>query len=126
MVTVISVSLPDELVKKIDETVSKQGYRSRSDLIKTALQAYIDDEEDSGRYRLITVLSDHEASPYVDKNIVGLIHTYSSSLKALYHQILEDSLCITIAIVGDDDDWRTLIKRLRSLNGVISVHSIPI
>ncbi len=126
MVTVISVSLPDDLVKKIDAVVSRQGYRSRSDLIKAALQAFIDDGEDSGRYRLITVLSDHESSPYVDKNIVGLIHTYSSSLKALYHQILEDSICITIAIVGDEDDWRTLVRRLRSLNGVVSVHSIPI
>ncbi|WP_082398113.1 ribbon-helix-helix domain-containing protein [Aeropyrum camini] len=34
MVAVISVSLPDDLVKKVDRAVEQYGYRSRSDLIK--------------------------------------------------------------------------------------------
>ncbi|GBF09966.1 nickel responsive regulator [Aeropyrum pernix] len=128
VVTVVSVSLPDHLVRKVDRAVEEYGFKSRSDLIKTALQAFLEDEDNkaSGSYRLIVVLSDHKSSPYVDKNIVGLIHSYSEELIALYHQILQGPYCITIAVVGGKDDWRTIVKKLRSLNGVLSVQSLPV
>lgn len=126
---IISISLPETLVRKIDSHVVGQGYRNRSDFIRHVIEQALQEtgEVGGGRYRLIVVMSDHEEVMYVDRNIVSLIHGYSDGLKALYHQLLDSGLCITVSVTEEKgDDWRILVKRLRGLRGVKNVHTTVI
>ena len=125
---VISVSIPDRLLKRLDEAVHKGGFSSRSDLIRHAVEKLLEDEGDSsGSYRFIAVLSDHGETMYVDRNIVTLLHGYSEDLKGLYHQLLDGSYCITVAITRDEgEEWRSLVRRLRSLRGIKKVYTVTL
>ncbi|MEB3778990.1 MAG: CopG family ribbon-helix-helix protein [Desulfurococcales archaeon] len=126
--TIISVSIPDDMVKKVDSMTEKYGYSSRSDLIRHALEQLLQqDYEGEGKYRLVIVLSDHEKAMYVDRNIVSLIHGYSEDLKGLYHQLLDGPYCITVAIMKDGgEDWKMLVKRIRALRGVLRVYTLTL
>ena len=126
---IISVSLPDKLVRELDKIVEARGYSSRSEAIRYAIESLVaeEDEKEGDGLRVILVLSDHESSPYVDRNIIGLIHGYAEDLKGLYHQIVEGGLCITVAITrGGGDEWRSLARKLRKLRGVVNVAVVRI
>ncbi len=125
---IISISLPEKTLKKIDSQVEKHGYSSRSDFIRHALEQAIQEEDGGdGHYRLIIVLSDHDEVMYVDRNIVSLIHGYSEDLKGLYHQLLDGSYCITVAVTREGgEDWRMLVKRIRGLRGVKRVYTLTL
>ncbi len=120
---IISVSLPDEYLKELDRIVEKEGFSSRSEAIRHSLDLLISSEDGEGNgYRMIVVLSDHSESTYVDRNIIGIIHAYAENLKGLYHQILGEGLCITVAITSESgDDWKLIAKKLRKLRGVLQV-----
>ncbi|MCE4604697.1 MAG: CopG family ribbon-helix-helix protein [Aeropyrum sp.] len=129
MVTVISISLPDEMLKELDMAKERLGFSSRSDLVRHAIDQLVrySLDEGAGKFRIIIVVSDHDKSPYVDRNIVSLIHSYSENLTGLYHQLAEGGICITVAITEDKgEDWKTLVKKIRALRGVDKVITMPL
>ncbi|MEB3862252.1 MAG: CopG family ribbon-helix-helix protein [Desulfurococcales archaeon] len=129
MVTVISVSIPEEYVKRIDEIVDQEGFASRSEAVRHALELLLAREEPEGGLglKLIVVVSDHDESPYVDRNIIGIIHGYAEDLKGLYHQIVDGGKCVTVAITGDHgEEWKMMAKKLRKLRGVKAVRIISL
>ncbi|MEB3774152.1 MAG: CopG family ribbon-helix-helix protein [Desulfurococcales archaeon] len=119
---IISVSIPDDQLKLLDKVVEEKGFSSRSEAVRHALLNLAQQGDEGGGLRIIIVLSDHEEAPYVDRNIIGLIHGYMDELKGLYHQIVDGGLCITIAITRDSgDEWRILARKIRKLRGVKNV-----
>ncbi|MCE4602930.1 MAG: CopG family ribbon-helix-helix protein [Desulfurococcales archaeon] len=129
MVTVISVSIPEEYVKRIDEIVEQEGFSSRSEAVRHALELLLAREEQEGGlgFKLVVVVSDHNESPYVDRNIIGIIHGYAEDLKGLYHQIVDGGTCVTVAITGDHgEEWKIMARKLRKLRGVKAVRIISL
>lgn len=129
MVAVISVSVPEEYVKRLDTVVEQEGFSSRSEAIRHALELLLsrEGEERGLGLKLVVVVSDHNESPYVDRNIIGIIHGYAEDLKGLYHQIVDGGTCLTVAITKDNgEEWRLMAKKLRKLRGVKSVRVVSL
>jgi len=124
---IVSVSIPDHLLKKVDEAVSKLGFTGRSELVREAvrrmLEAY-DVSMKAGRgIFIITVLSDHSIYKASDRKILEVIHENQQSIKAFYHQILRDTLCLNIVVV--ESFWAiigAILRDLRSIRGVLYVN----
>ncbi len=126
--TVVSISLPEKLLDLIDEILETEGYTSRSEFIRSLLRSYV--EEKTGKKKplssLIIVLTNHDEALKVDQKVVETIHKYQGIVKAFYHQILQDTLCLNIAVVDEVPGLPELLKSLRRLRGVIQVWYIPI
>lgn len=124
---VVSVSLPAELLRRLDEVTARMGYRSRSELIKDALAEFIASKLGEGEapYTVIIVSSDHEEEPKVDKRIVDVIHDYAADVVSYQHQMLEGGLCVTTVVVrGPLRSTSALVRALRGIRGVKSVRVI--
>ena len=126
--TVISISIPDKLLQAIDEILEDEGYTSRSEFMRSLIREYL--EERAGTREaiasLIIVLTDHDESLKVDQKVIETIHKYQGIVRAFYHQIIEENLCLNIAIVDALPVLSELLKALRRLRGVRRVWMIKI
>lgn len=126
--TVISVSIPEKLLHTIDEILDEEGYSSRSEFMRSLIREYIE-ERTGGKdvaATLIIALTDHDESLKVDQKVIETIHKYQGIVRAFYHQIIEESLCLNIAIVEPLPVLSELLRSLRRLRGVKRVWTIKI
>ena len=129
---VVSISIPDKLLRKIDEYSTRYGYTGRSELIREAIREFLESkqwvmEEKKPIKGILIVLTDHEQGHRVDEKVISIIHEYQSIINSFYHQILEDKWCLNIAVV--DSPWtsiRDMIGRLRKTRGVVKTWFVPL
>lgn len=115
---VISVSIPDSVLREIDKRVVSDGYSSRSELIRAALESFLAGGEPSGSTRIIVVLSDHSAHPRVDVRIMENAYRAGEDLQGLYHQVLSGERCLTVIVMREGPAAGAVTQALRRLKGV--------
>ncbi len=129
---IVSISLPDRLLEKIDEYAMRYGYTGRSELIREAIREFLESkhwilEEKKPLKGILIVLTDHEQGHRVDEKVISIIHEYQSIISSFYHQILEDKWCLNIAVV--ESPWtsiRDMLGKLRKTRGVVKTWFIPL
>jgi len=117
---VISVSVPDGLLSEVDKAVQELGYKSRSELIREALEYLLRAwrGEEGGDYRLVVVVSRHREHPRVDQKIMEVVYRSAGFLRGLYHQVLDGDKCVTVIIMEEGPAAGAVTAKLRSLRGV--------
>ncbi len=126
---VVSVSLPSELLRRLEEVMARMGYRSRSELMKDALVEFMASRLGEGEspYTVIVVSSNHDEEPKVDKRIVDVIHDYAADVVSYQHQMLEGGLCVTTVVVrGPLNATAALVRALRGVRGVKDVKVVGV
>jgi len=118
---IISVSIPDDLLALLDKTVIEKGYKSRSELIREALEEKLRPEAEKGKLRLIIVQSNHHKHPRVDQKIMEHAYRAAGELVGLYHQVLYEGKCLTMILVQEGPAAGALTSKIRSLKGVEKV-----
>lgn len=129
---IVSLSLPEPLLEKVDYFIRRYGYTGRSEFVRDAIREYIASrfpEESLGGviYGIIVALTNHEAKPSVDQKVIDTIHAHQTMIKSFYHQLLKDGWCLNIAII--ESSWRdvqALLKSLRKIKGVDDLKFIPL
>ena len=129
---IISISIPDKLLKEIDSYREEHGYSGRSELIREALREFLaqrPSRELLSRtiYSIIVVLTSHSQNPLVDKKVIDLAHEHSTLIKSFYHQTIDDENCVNIMVVESAlSEAELLAKNLRRVNGEKHVWLIPL
>jgi CopG family nickel-responsive transcriptional regulator len=114
---IISLSLPKNLLEKVDEYIQQQGFANRSEVIRQALRFYMSEsrrlEELQGRITAtITLIYRREARR---GQITDLQHSYSNAVLTFLHTHVEADSCIEIIVAkGDAQTIRSLIQALKS------------
>lgn len=122
----MSVSLPRELLERLDGAVQSAGYDSRSEATRDALRSFLTDIERrqglSGEFSgSVVVLYDHGRGSVTDE-MTALQHEFAETVVAVQHVHLAEHLCLeSIAVNGAGERIKTLLDRLRPLNGVREV-----
>jgi len=115
---IVSISIPDELLALLDKTVIEKGYKSRSELVREALEEKLGAGREEGRLRLIIVVSNHHKHPRVDQKIMEAAYRAAGELVGLYHQVLYEGKCLTMILVQEGPAAGALTSKIRSLRGV--------
>jgi len=127
---IISMSIQDDLLVKVDYMTRQHGFPSRSDLIRAALREYIRQHESPKDYDYVVflALSDHDIGRNIDQRILDVIHRHRAVIKAFYHFVVEGSKCLTCLIIepSDEDTTPQIATELRRLRGVVSLWRIDI
>ena len=119
------VSLKNNLIKKFDEEIQKQGYDNRSkaigDLIRNWLiqqKLNLKDEKGIG---IITLLYDHEIKTTTDA-LLNLQHSYSNKVVTTTHIHLNSHICLEVIIVrGKVIQIKKIADQLSPIRGVKQV-----
>jgi CopG family nickel-responsive transcriptional regulator len=119
----IGVSLPDNLLGRFDEIISKRGYSSRSEGIRDAIRNYIltyewMNEVEGDRIGVISLLYDHDQRGLVN-NIIDIQHDNSELTRSSVHVHIDEHNCLEILTLrGDAKQIKAFAEKMMSLKGV--------
>lgn len=125
--TVISVSLTNELLDRLDEFVEESGYSSRSEALRLAIRDVLNEYKLSRMQRgdllsTVTIISESEES----RTHVGLIdlrNGYDDLIFGNMHLHIEGGYCIEIFLVkGPSNRILDFVNKSKTIRGVIEVN----
>ena len=127
--TVISITLPAELLRKFDEFMKTRGYYSRSEAFRDAIRSLIAESElaklETGSVAAtIMTTCDYERKD-VDVKITEIRHEFDDVVIENVHRHIDEKYCLEIFITeGNNDRILNLINRLRGMHGIQQVRAM--
>jgi len=123
----VSVTLPDEVYKALEELEAKTRIANRSRLVGDAVMLLYNQtlEDDAVYAGGLVVVYDHSRGETV-YGVVDAQHDYTGLVRGSIHVHLTEEKCVeVIAVQGKGAEIKELASRLRKVSGVITVqHSL--
>jgi CopG family nickel-responsive transcriptional regulator len=122
----IGVSLPENLLEKFDEIITKRGYSSRSEGIRDAIRGYIRyydwmSEVEGERIGILSMTYDHSQRGLVT-SLLDLEHEFTAITRSAVHVHISHDECMEVLILhGDGKDVKAIAERIIALKGIKNV-----
>ena len=118
----ITISIPKELLKNIDDIINKKGYASRSDVIRAALRGFLVEEaweeEEEEVIGVLTFIYDHETKG-VNESLTHIQHHFRGTVISGMHVHLDKENCLEVLVVkGNPEKIRELTEKISTIKGV--------
>jgi len=118
----INVSLPDEMIEKLDGIVKERQYASRSEIVRDALRTLFSEVEWASRLTgtalaVVTMTFNMERRG-VFEEISRLQHRYEDIISTTLHNHMRGSCLEVILTRGDITRIRELAERLKTIRGI--------
>jgi len=119
----ITISIPKELLKNIDDIINKKGYASRSDVIRSALRGFLVEEawkEGEGEevIGVLTFIYDHETKG-VNESLTHIQHHFRGTVISGMHIHLDEENCLEVLVVkGKPEKIKELTEKINTIKGV--------
>lgn len=126
--TIVTVSIPDDLLTHADAVAAENGFAGRSDFVRHAIRSYLSEvpsRHGTGEIiATVTVISERRGS----KDVVGAIqHAFESMITAQMHAHLDEKNCLEVlAVKGRASEVTELAAKIRSVKGVKQVKHITV
>ncbi len=126
---IVSITLPEDLLKGLDEFVRVHGYFSRSEAIRDAVRNLITEVElakmGAENVAANIMVTYEYARKDVDRKLGEMRHEFDDVLVENIHRHIGDKYCLEILIAqGDVKRVMSLIGRVRGLRGIQQVKAI--
>ena len=124
--TVVSVSMPEELLERIDEFADEHGYTGRSEVIREAsrnLLGEFEDRrlEDRELMGVVTVLFNYETTS-VEERMMRLRHDHEGIVAANFHSHVGDHHCMELFVLeGDLPAISAFVGKIRATRDTLTV-----
>jgi CopG family nickel-responsive transcriptional regulator len=127
--TVISITLPAELLTKFDEFMKARGYYSRSEAFRDAIRSLITESElaklEMGNVAATIMTTCDYARKDVDLKMTEIRHEFDDVVIENVHRHMGEKYCLEIFITeGNNDRILNLINRLRGMHGIQQVRAM--
>ena len=118
----INVSLPDEMIEKLDGTVKERQYASRSETVRDALRTFFSELEWMSRLTgtalAVVTMTFNVERRGVFEEISRLQHHYEDIISTTLHNHMHGSCLEVILTRGDITRIRELAERLKVIRGI--------
>jgi len=123
--TIVSMSLDPQTLRKLEEVVKKRGYPSRSEAFREALRDFIDEaewEKESGASMLIlSALVDKEST----RTDLATIQHRFAEIRTMLHTHVDEANCLEIFVAeGPSGRLKEFVQSLRRVKGVKAIKFI--
>jgi CopG family nickel-responsive transcriptional regulator len=124
--TVVSVSMPDELLERIDTFSEEHGYTGRSEVVREAARNLLGEFEDirledRELMGVVTVLFDYQSTD-VEHRMMALRHEYDDLVSSNVHNHVGDHFCMELFILeGSLADISTFVGKIRATQDTLSI-----
>ena len=116
---VISISMPDSLVERIDGFTEEHGYTGRSEFVREAARNLLGEFEDKRLedrelLGIVTVVFDYETTN-VEERMMGLRHEHEEIVVTNFHSHVGDHNCMELFVLeGRLEDISTFVGKIRA------------
>ncbi|MFB0561608.1 MAG: nickel-responsive transcriptional regulator NikR [Candidatus Lokiarchaeia archaeon] len=127
--TVISITLPEELLQQFEKFMETRGYYSRSEAFRDAIRNLIAESEinkmgEEKSTATIMVTSEYGRKD-VENRIAELRHEFDDIIIENIHRHIKDQYCLEILIAeGESKRILDLMGRIRGIRGIQQVKAV--
>lgn len=124
--TVVSVSMPENLLERIDAFAEEHGYTGRSEVVREAarnLLGEFDDRklEDRQLMAVVTVMFDYETGA-VEQRMMQLRHEHESLVSSNFHSHVGSHYCMELFVLeGTLAEVSTFVGKIRATRDTLTV-----
>lgn len=124
--TVVSISMPDELLERVDDFADEHGYTGRSEVFREAARNLLGEFEDKkledrDLMGVVTVLFNYE-NTNVEERMMHLRHEYDGLVASNVHNHVGDHYCMELFILeGNLTDISTFVGKIRATQDTLTV-----
>ena len=124
--TVVSVSMPEKLLDRIDTFADDHGYTGRSEVVREAARNLLGEFEDARLEErelmgVVTVLFDYETTS-VEERMMHLRHEHDELVGSNFHSHVGNRYCMELFILdGSLEDISTFVGKIRATQDIVSV-----
>ena len=122
--TIVSVSIPDNLLERVDYSMKEEGFASRSEMVRQALRAYIAEarslrELEGEIAATITIIYEREATK---GRISDVQHSVGDIISTFLHAHIDEDYCLEVIVVkGDANIVRKLVDAFRTSEQIAQI-----
>jgi len=122
--TVISLSIPEILIEKIDQKIAEKGYASRSEIARQALRHYLTEDLkiqdiEGDAVATITVIYKENADR---RRLLETQHLHSGLVSTFLHTHIHEGFCMEVIILkGQGALIRKFIDNLRQNEQIMQI-----
>ncbi len=127
--TVVSITLPEELLSQFEKFMESRGYYSRSEAFRDAIRNLIAESEinklgEEKSAATIMVTSEYKRKE-VENRISEIRHEFDDIIIENIHRHIKDQYCLEILIAeGDSKRLLDLMGRVRGIRGIQQVKAV--
>jgi len=118
----INISLPDEMIEKLDGIVKERQYVSRSEIVRDALRTLFSDIEwgsrSTGTALAVVTMTFNVERRGVFEEISQLQHRYEDVISTTLHNHMRGSCLEVVLTKGEIARIRELAESLKAIRGV--------
>lgn len=124
--TVVSVSMPEELLERIDEFAEDHGYTGRSEVVREASRNLLDEFEDSRLedrelVAVVTVLFNYETTS-VEERMMHLRHEHEKLVASNFHGHVGNHYCMELFVLeGDLEEISAFVGQIRATKDTLTI-----
>jgi CopG family nickel-responsive transcriptional regulator len=127
--TVVSVTLPSELLKKFDEFMKTRGYYSRSEAFRDAIRSLMAESElakiRAEKVATTIMITCDYARKDVDLKVGEVRHEFDDVVVENVHRHIDEKYCLEVFIAeGNHQRILDLIGRIRGMRGIQQVKAL--
>jgi CopG family nickel-responsive transcriptional regulator len=115
--SIVSLSIPKNLLEKVDQYAKEQGFANRSEIIRQALRAYMSESRRLGELQgrttaIITIVYKREAKR---SQITDLQHNFGPAVLTFLHTHIQEGYCVEIIVArADAQVIQALVQALKA------------
>ena len=115
--TIISVSVPEKLLQRVETSIKEQGFANRSEIVRQALRTFIMESrslrEIEGEIAAsITIIYKRESTK---GQISEIQHSFGNIISTFLHAHIDENHCIEVIVVkGEASSIRKLVEAFRT------------
>jgi CopG family nickel-responsive transcriptional regulator len=124
--SVVSVSMPEELLDRIDQFADKHGYTGRSEVIREASRNLLGEFQDKRLENrdlmgIVTVVFDYETTN-VEERMMGLRHEHEGIVASNFHSHVGDHYCMELFVLeGSLEEISSFVGKIRATQDTLTV-----
>jgi CopG family nickel-responsive transcriptional regulator len=127
--TVISITLPNDLLVRFDDFMKARGYYSRSEAFRDAVRNLIAEADvaklETGMVAATIMITSDYARRDVDLRMSEVRHEFDDVVVENVHRHIDDKYCLEIFIAqGKNERMLDLIGRVRGMRGIQQVKAM--
>jgi CopG family nickel-responsive transcriptional regulator len=116
-VSIISVSLPTELLKELDDALGEEKSATRSEVLRQAVRSYLNEYKklDELKGDIIATISVLYEKQEQNEELFKLQHEFSDMITAYLHSHLTETSCLEVMVIkGSSKRLKRLIDGLKA------------
>ena len=115
--TIVSISLNDEILKQIDNLQTTMGFSGRSDAIRAGIRSFVSEEKQkqdlTGEVNAILLVVHNDE---YDNEVNGIKHSYEDLITMHLHNKINEEKCMELFILKGESEKVTEITKNFQIN----------